>query len=66
MSAAAEEVIDEAIKTAERIADMSMPVVAMAKEAVNRAYETTLSEGVRFERRLFQASFAGVLMTVSP
>ncbi len=30
----------------------------MAKEAVNRAYETTLSEGVRFERRLFQASFA--------
>ncbi len=55
---AAEDVVDEAIKTAERIADMSMPVVAMAKEAVNRAYETTLSEGVRFERRLFQASFA--------
>ncbi len=55
---AAEDVVGEAIKTAERIADMSMPVVAMAKEAVNRAYETTLSEGVRFERRLFQASFA--------
>ncbi len=55
---AAEDVVDEAIKTAERIADMSMPVVAMAKEAINRAYETTLSEGVRFERRLFQASFA--------
>ncbi len=55
---AAEDVVDEAIKTAERIAAMSMPVVAMAKEAVNRASETTLSEGVRFERRLFQASFA--------
>ncbi|MCH7932237.1 MAG: enoyl-CoA hydratase [Proteobacteria bacterium] len=55
---AAEDVVDEAIKTAERVADMSMPVVAMAKEAINRAYETTLSEGVRFERRLFQASFA--------
>ena len=55
---AAEDVVDEAITTAERIADMSMPVVAMAKEAINRAYETTLSEGVRFERRLFQASFA--------
>ena len=55
---AAEDVVDEAIKTAARIADMSMPVVAMAKEAINRAYETTLSEGVRFERRLFQASFA--------
>ena len=55
---AAEDVVDEAITTAERIADMSMPVVAMAKEAINRAYEMTLSEGVRFERRLFQASFA--------
>ncbi len=54
----AEDVVDEAIKVADRVADMSMPVVAMAKEAVNRAYETTLSEGVRFERRLFQASFA--------
>ncbi len=54
----AAEVVDEAIKVAERIADMSVPVVAMAKEAVNRAFETTLAEGVRFERRLFQSTFA--------
>ncbi|MFQ5958837.1 MAG: enoyl-CoA hydratase [Alphaproteobacteria bacterium] len=54
----AAEVVDEAVKVAERIADMSAPVVAFAKEAVNRAFETTLAEGVRFERRLFQATFA--------
>ena len=48
---------DEAIKAAGRIARMSGPVTMMIKEAVNRAFETTLSEGVRFERRLFQASF---------
>jgi enoyl-CoA hydratase len=54
----AEQLIDEALKTAARIADMSLPAVMMAKEAVNRAYETTLSEGVRFERRLFHAAFA--------
>ena len=35
-----------------------MPAVLMAKEAVNRAYETTLSEGIHFERRLFHAAFA--------
>jgi enoyl-CoA hydratase len=49
--------IEEAVKTAARIADMSRPVSYMIKESVNRAYETTLSEGVRFERRLFQAAF---------
>ena len=54
----AADVVDEAIKTAERIAAMSAPVVALAKEAVNRAFETTLAEGVRFERRLFQSTFA--------
>ncbi len=54
----AEDVVDEAIKVAERIADMSMPAVAMAKEAVNRAFELGLAEGVRFERRLFQSTFA--------
>jgi enoyl-CoA hydratase len=37
---------------------MSAPVAMMAKEAVNRAFETTLSEGIRFERRLFHATFA--------
>ena len=52
------ELIDEVMKVAGRIADMSGPTVMMAKEAVNRAYETTLAEGVRFERRLFHSTFA--------
>ena len=54
----AAELIDEVMKVAGRIADMSGPTVMMAKEAVNRAYETTLAEGVRFERRLFHSTFA--------
>ena len=49
----ASELLDEALKVASKIADLSRPSVMMAKEAVNRAYETTLAEGVRFERRLF-------------
>lgn len=52
------ELIDEAVRTAAKIASMSRPVSMMAKEAVNRAFETTLSEGVRFERRLFHSTFA--------
>jgi len=51
------DLLDEAIKVGERIADMSRPMVMMAKEAVNRAYETTMSEGLLFERRLFHATF---------
>jgi enoyl-CoA hydratase len=54
----AAELMDEAIKTATKIAGLSRPIVMMAKEAVNRAYESTLSEGVRFERRVFHATFA--------
>ncbi len=54
----AAELMDEVMKTAERIAAMSKPATMMAKEAVNRAYETTLAEGVRFERRLFHSTFA--------
>ncbi|MCS6892139.1 MAG: enoyl-CoA hydratase [Rhodovarius sp.] len=54
----AEKLIEEALAIAEKIATLSRPAVAMAKEAVNRAFETTLSEGVRFERRLFQSLFA--------
>jgi len=50
--------LDEAIKTAEKICELSLPVVMLAKESVNRAFETTLSEGVRFERRLFHSCFA--------
>lgn len=55
---AASETVDEALKAAAQIADFSLPAVMMAKEAVNRAYETTLSEGLRFERRLFHSMFA--------
>jgi enoyl-CoA hydratase len=43
---------------AAKIAGYSLPVAIMAKEAVNRAYETTLAEGVHFERRMFHATFA--------
>jgi enoyl-CoA hydratase len=50
--------MEEAMAVAEKIASYSLPVAMMAKEAVNRAYETTLAEGVRFERRLFHATFA--------
>ena len=52
------QLLDEAVKLAERIAGMSAPIVMMVKESVNRAYETTLAEGIRFERRLFHAAFA--------
>jgi len=53
-----EELLEEAIKTAQRVAKLSRPVVMMAKECVNRAYETTLEEGIRFERRVFHSTFA--------
>ena len=54
----AEQLIDEALKAAEKISQMSAPVTMMAKEAVNRAFEIPLSEGIRFERRLFHSTFA--------
>jgi enoyl-CoA hydratase len=50
--------LDEAIKLAERIAGQSLPIAMLVKESVNRAFETTLAEGIRFERRLFHATFA--------
>jgi enoyl-CoA hydratase len=53
-----EALLDEALKAAEKIAAQSLPIAMMTKESVNRAYETTLAEGVRFERRLFHAMFA--------
>ena len=52
------ELLAEALKAAATIAEKSLPIVMMTKETLNRAYETTLSEGVRFERRLFHAMFA--------
>ena len=50
--------IEEAVKVAGSIAALSRPAVFAAKEAVNRAYETTLAEGVKFERRIFHSLFA--------
>ena len=50
--------MEEAMKVAETIAGMGLPSVYAAKESVNRAFETSLAEGVRFERRVFQALFA--------
>ena len=53
-----EKLMQEAMAVAERIAGYSLPVVMMIKESINRAYETTLSEGVLFERRVFHSMFA--------
>jgi len=55
---AADKLIDEALAAAAQIAEFSLPSVMMAKEAVNRAYESPLAEGMLFERRLFHALFA--------
>src|SRR5258707_7430278 len=55
---AAEKLLEEALGAAAVIATMSQPVVMMIKDAVNRAYETTLSEGVHYERGLFHSAFA--------
>ncbi len=52
------DLMNEAMKAAGKICELSLPVVMMAKESVNRAFETTLAEGVRFERRLFHSGFA--------
>ena len=54
----AAELLNEAMKAAKTIAERSVPIAMMTKETVNRAYETTLSEGVRFERRVFHSMFA--------
>ncbi|SDT10113.1 enoyl-CoA hydratase [Pseudomonas granadensis] len=53
-----DELLDEALKVAAVIADKSLPIAMMIKESVNRAFEVNLSEGVRFERRVFHAAFA--------
>ncbi|MGV6888969.1 enoyl-CoA hydratase [Rhodophyticola sp. SM2404] len=54
----AKKLIEEAMATAQKIAEKSALTVVAAKEAVNRSYETTLAEGLLFERRLFQSLFA--------
>ncbi len=55
---AADKLMDEALEAATIIAAMSLPSVMMIKEAVNRAYESSLSDGVQYERRLFHSTFA--------
>src|SRR3981081_2076766 len=55
---AADKLMDEALAAAEKIAAMSRPAAAMAKEAINRAFETPLSEGINVERNLFHSTFA--------
>jgi enoyl-CoA hydratase len=52
------DLVEEAVKVAQQIADLSMPIVMMAKESVNRSYETSLAEGILFERRVFHSAFA--------
>ncbi|MGD2141160.1 MAG: enoyl-CoA hydratase [Burkholderiales bacterium] len=52
------QLMDDALATAQKIAELSQPIVMMAKESVNRAFETTLREGVLFERRVFHSAFA--------
>jgi enoyl-CoA hydratase len=54
----AADLMEEAMKAAAKIADFSLPAVMMCKEAVNRSYEVTLSEGLRFERRVFHSMFS--------
>ena len=50
--------MEETMKAAQAIAAMSMPIAMMTKESVNRAYETSMAEGIRFERRVFHSMFA--------
>lgn len=54
----ADKLIDEALAAAETIAGFSLPVVMMIKESVNRAFESSLNEGLLFERRVFHSAFA--------
>src|SRR5579863_607583 len=54
----ADKLLAEAVAVANRIAELSQPIAMMVKESVNRAFEMTLAEGVRFERRLFHSTFA--------
>ncbi len=53
-----DDLMEEAMKAATSIADKSLPIAMMTKESVNTAFETTLAQGIRFERRLFNSQFA--------
>ena len=54
----ADKLVNDALDTAQKIASMSLPILMMAKDSVNRAYEVSLNEGIHFERRLFHSTFA--------
>ncbi|MBL8404432.1 MAG: enoyl-CoA hydratase, partial [Dechloromonas sp.] len=54
----ADQLLDETLKAAQTIAGFSLPVVMMIKESVNRAFESSLNEGLLFERRVFHSAFA--------
>lgn len=54
----ADKLLDEALAAANTIASMSLPVIMMIKDSINRAYESTLADGVQYERRLFHSTFA--------
>jgi enoyl-CoA hydratase len=54
----AERLMEEAMGAAKTISEMSLPIVMMVKESINASYESSLSEGIRFERRMFHAAFA--------
>ncbi len=55
---AADKLVEEALAAATVIASMSLPVVMMVKESVNRAYESSLADGIQYERRMFHSTFA--------
>jgi enoyl-CoA hydratase len=54
----ADKLLEEALKAADTVASMSLTATMMTKESINRSFETTLGEGIRFERRVFHAMFA--------
>ncbi|GAA4396016.1 enoyl-CoA hydratase [Tsukamurella soli] len=54
----AAELLEVAVEVAATVAEMSLPIAMMAKEAVNRSFETSLQEGILFERRIFHSTFA--------
>ena len=56
----AADLLDDALNTAKKIAEMLLPIAQMTKESINRAYKTSLHEGMRFERRLFPSMFATI------
>ncbi|MEH6546175.1 MAG: enoyl-CoA hydratase [Sneathiella sp.] len=53
-----DDLMDEAVKVASSIAELSQPIVMMCKESVKKSYETTLAEGIMFERRVFHSTFS--------